>query len=94
MKTNNSTVDEPWYGAKCVFLHRDAPKQGEGQVYEERIVVIRANNATEALQWEGFRGGLKAYLDDARAFRDWRQGDAVIEDDAIQERLRALGYLQ
>ena len=43
---------------------------------------------------EGSRSGLDAYLDEARAFRDWRQGDAVIEDDAIRERLRALGYLQ
>ena len=43
---------------------------------------------------EAFRKGLNAYLDEARAFRDWRHGDEAIEDDAIRERLRALGYLQ
>jgi arylsulfatase len=43
---------------------------------------------------EAFRKGLNAYLDEARAFRNWRQGDAVVEDEAILERLRALGYLQ
>jgi arylsulfatase len=43
---------------------------------------------------EGFRNGLSAYLDEARVFRDWRQGEAVIEDDAIREHLRSLGYIQ
>ena len=43
-------IDGSWYGAKCVFLHHDAPKQGEGRVYEERIVVIRADSPDEALR--------------------------------------------
>lgn len=43
---------------------------------------------------DGFRNGLDVYLEEARTFRSWRQGDAVIEDEAIRERLRALGYLQ
>jgi len=50
MKIDDITTDGPWYGVKCVFLHRDAPKQGEGQVFEERIVLIRATSTSEAIQ--------------------------------------------
>jgi len=50
MNIDDITTYGPWYGAKCVFLHRDAPKQGEGQVFEERIVLIRAASAAEAIR--------------------------------------------
>src|SRR5262245_53368760 len=50
MKAEDITTDGPWYGAKCVFLHRDAPRQGAGQVFEERIVLLRASSPTEAVQ--------------------------------------------
>ncbi len=49
MKLDDITTDGPWYGAKCVFLHHDLPRQGEGQVFEERIVLIRAASGTEAI---------------------------------------------
>lgn len=40
--------DEPWYGAKCVFLHT-AIESRPGQVYEERVVLIRASSFEEAI---------------------------------------------
>lgn len=42
--------EEPWYGVKCVFVHHDAPRRGEGRVYEERIVLIHAGSADEAIR--------------------------------------------
>ena len=41
--------DEPWYGAKCVFLHT-AIESCPGQVYEERVVLIRAASFEEAIR--------------------------------------------
>ena len=39
---------EPWYGAKCVFLH--TKNDGcAGQVYEERVILIKANDFDEAI---------------------------------------------
>ena len=50
MKVEDIRVDGPWYGVKCVFLHHDVPSQGEGQVYEERIVLVHAGSASEAIR--------------------------------------------
>jgi hypothetical protein len=40
--------DQPWYGAKCVFQHNDR-KDGDNNMYEERIVLLKAENIDEAL---------------------------------------------
>jgi hypothetical protein len=40
--------DEPWYGAKCIFLHTgidSAPRR----VYEERVILVRAEGFDEAI---------------------------------------------
>jgi len=50
MNINDITTDGPWYAAKCVFVHRDAPKHGDGQVFEERIVLVKAASATDAIR--------------------------------------------
>ena len=42
-------TDEPWYGAKCIFLHTDL-KSKNGRVYEERVVLIKAENADQAVE--------------------------------------------
>jgi Domain of unknown function (DUF4288) len=40
--------DEPWYGAKCVFLHTGIDGC-PGRVYEERVILVRAENFDEAI---------------------------------------------
>ena len=40
--------DEPWYGAKCVFLHTEI-ESCPGQVYEERVILERAGSFDEAV---------------------------------------------
>jgi len=40
--------DEPWYGAKCVFLHTEI-ESCPGQIYEERVILVRAENFDEAV---------------------------------------------
>lgn len=40
--------DEPWYGAKCVFLHSEI-ESCPGQVYEERVILLRAGSLDEAV---------------------------------------------
>ena len=51
----------------------------------------RARRPPPAL--EDFRRGLSDYLEESRVYRAFDRGDAVIEDDAIRERLEALGYI-
>jgi len=41
--------DEPWYGAKCVFRHDDLQREEGSYVYEERVVLIRADSFDEAI---------------------------------------------
>ena len=41
--------DEPWYGAKCIFRHSDL-KGEDGHVYEERVVLIKAESEDEAIE--------------------------------------------
>ena len=48
----------------------------------------------ETERLEERRRELAAYLEEAKLYRSWTEGEMVIEDDAIRERLRALGYLQ
>ena len=40
--------DEPWYGAKCIFLHTGI-ESSPGQVYEERVVLVKAGGFDEAI---------------------------------------------
>lgn len=41
--------DEPWYGAKCIFLHTQI-EGCPGQVYEERVVLTKATSLDDAIQ--------------------------------------------
>ena len=41
--------DEPWYGAKCVFLHTQIDSC-PGAVYEERVILVKANAVDEAIE--------------------------------------------
>ena len=40
---------EPWYSAKCVFLHSTRERRPK-RCYEERITLIRASSFKEALR--------------------------------------------
>jgi len=40
---------EGWYSAQCIFLHADKV-HGPQQMYEERIVVLRAENMEAAIE--------------------------------------------
>ncbi len=42
-------TDEPWFGAKCIFLHSDLQSKN-GRVYQERVVLIKAKNIDEAIE--------------------------------------------
>ena len=42
---NNKTL----YSAQCIFLHRDKG-HGPRQMYEERIILVRARNADDAIE--------------------------------------------
>ena len=48
MATGNLMNDEPWYGAKCIFLHTKIDSC-PGQVYEERIILVKAENLDDAI---------------------------------------------
>src|SRR5262245_48137484 len=39
---------EPWYGAKCIFLHTKIESL-PGKVYEERVILIKASSFDEAI---------------------------------------------
>jgi hypothetical protein len=41
--------DEPWYAAKCVFLHKGFPVKPGSHVYEERILLVRAGSWEQAM---------------------------------------------
>ncbi len=40
---------EPWYGAKCVFLHHDLTKRNGRPCYEERITLVKAGSFAAAI---------------------------------------------
>ena len=42
--------DEPWYSARCIFEACGLPAPEGRHVYEERIVLIRADSDDEAMQ--------------------------------------------
>ena len=44
----NLMNDEPWYGAKCIFLHTGI-ESSPAQVYEERVILVRAESLDDAI---------------------------------------------
>src|SRR5262245_33956163 len=40
--------NKSWYAAKCIFLHAET-KRGPRQMYEERIVLLKARSFDEAI---------------------------------------------
>ena len=49
MRTRDKKLDqEPWYGAKCIFLHTNIESL-PGRVYEERIILVKATSVDEAI---------------------------------------------
>jgi uncharacterized protein DUF4288 len=43
-------MDEPWYGAKCLFLHGRQSRVSKIPCYEERITLIRARSFEGAIR--------------------------------------------
>ncbi|HAF25503.1 MAG TPA: hypothetical protein DCK93_21775 [Blastocatellia bacterium] len=41
--------NESWYSAQCIFLHADTG-QGPKQMYEERVVLLRADSVDAAIE--------------------------------------------
>ena len=41
---------EPWYSAKCIFLHKGFSGSQKKPCYEERITLIRARSFKEAIR--------------------------------------------
>jgi hypothetical protein len=42
-------LDEPWYAVKCLFLHKDLKRRNGKNNYEERILLVKANDFDEAI---------------------------------------------
>ena len=43
-------MDEPWYSARCLFVHENTPSEiSPPRVYEERIILIRATSFEDAI---------------------------------------------
>lgn len=42
--------DEPWYGVKCLFLHKDLRRRNGMNNYEERILLVKASDFDEAIR--------------------------------------------
>jgi len=42
-------IEEPWYSVKCIFRHEDISQNEDEVVYEERIIVLKANNLDHAI---------------------------------------------
>lgn len=38
-----------WYGAKCIFIHPGLQVKKGSQVYEERVIILRARDEDEAI---------------------------------------------
>jgi hypothetical protein len=60
--TADFTAEGPWYGAKCLFLHRDATGLCPGRVYEQRIVLVRASSQEAAIR--AAEANAREYADD------------------------------
>ncbi|MDP0490398.1 MAG: DUF4288 domain-containing protein [Verrucomicrobiota bacterium JB023] len=41
---------QPWYAVKCIFSHPSRAKEGEGNLYEERITLWKAESWNEAFR--------------------------------------------
>ena len=78
-RENQITVEE-LVGEELYDLTRDPG--------ESRNLALEAPPALD-----DFRRGLSAYLEASRVYRAFEHGDAIIEDDALRERLEALGYI-
>ena len=43
-------TDSPWWGAKVIFSHKGLSERFGENVYEERIILVRAKTANEAIR--------------------------------------------
>jgi len=65
------------------------------ELYDLTVDPEEKNNLETSGPMEAFRKQLHAHLEEARRFRnDQETGGAVVIDETVRERLRALGYLQ
>jgi len=78
-------------------------EQGDDNVTEEELYDLvndpgeganMINEPSLAGRREAFRRDLRAFLDEAKRFRAGQDGEEVVVDEAVQERLKALGYVQ
>lgn len=42
--------NEPWYAVKCLFLHKDLKRRNGMNNYEERILLVKADDFDEAIE--------------------------------------------
>lgn len=43
-------IEEPWYAVKCLFLHKDLKKRNGMNNFEERILLVKANDFDDAIK--------------------------------------------
>jgi hypothetical protein len=42
--------NDPWYSAKCIFFHKGLRDESDVPVYEERIVLLKADSFDQAIE--------------------------------------------
>ena len=42
--------NDPWYSAKCIFYHQGLKDESGNPIYEERIVLLRADSFEQAIE--------------------------------------------
>lgn len=43
-------TNEPWYAVKCLFLHNDLKRRNGKNNFEERILLVKAENFEDAIE--------------------------------------------
>jgi hypothetical protein len=68
-----------WYGIRCVFQHHDLRVAQATNVYEERIIVVRASSAEEAISQAEAEAAIYA-ADDSTSYLKFAQAFHAFED--------------
>lgn len=75
----SSSVKNPWYGVKCLFSHTQIINKEEKMFYEERVLLIRANNFEEAIEKAEQEAVLYAYLLDEVEYLEYSNAFNIFE---------------
>ncbi|HLJ56537.1 MAG TPA: DUF4288 domain-containing protein [Chthonomonadaceae bacterium] len=87
------TPSQGWYSVKCLFRHENDPAASEGHLYEERIIVLRAQSLDDALNMAELEA--KSYAGDGGDVQYCNFASAYhIADDELTERTEVYSLLR